>query len=72
MRKLSFPFLKDKKCRVRVITDEEGGNTYFFNTLSTILKQQNITIPIYPKYITQNKKKFRPNKKYKPKINYYP
>ena len=73
MRKLSFPFLENKKCSVRVITDEEGGNTYFFNTLRRILEQKNIIIPIYPKYINKTKKEeFKPNGKYKPIISYYP
>ena len=76
MRKNEFPFLENKKCSVRVITDEEGGNTLFFNTLTKIIPDFNdIVIPQY-KVDTSNwleiKQKAIPSLDYKPEIKYYP
>jgi hypothetical protein len=70
--KLNFPFLANKKCSVRVITDDEGGNDYFKNMVPRILKQENIIIPVYSNYTKPDINIYRPNLEYKPKINYYP
>ena len=72
MRKLNFPFLANKKCSVRVITEDEGGNNYFKNMVPRILKEENISTPVYSNYIKPNINKYRPNLNYKPKISYYP
>ena len=76
MNKSKFPFVKDKKCSVRVITDEDGGNTLFFNTLTKIIGDfKDINIPKY-NIDTSNwsevKRKLRPSGDYKPEIKYYP
>lgn len=74
MRKTNFPFLENKKCGVKVITEEEGGNNYFLNHVNNTRKKYNMEIIKYPTfdYNKLNKKVYRPNNDYKPNINYYP
>jgi asparagine synthetase B (glutamine-hydrolysing) len=72
MRANKFPFLENKKCSVRVITDEEGGNDYFFNIVNKIKKEHNYKETIYPKYNGINKSLYRPKGNFKPIIKYYP
>ena len=64
--------VENKKCSVRVITDEEGGYDYFFKIKTKINKKLGITEPIYPKYKGVDNKLYRPTLTYKPQIKYYP
>ena len=72
MRDNKFPFLENAKCSVRVLTDEDGGNKYFFNSLGKILEEENIFLPKYKKIIKGSNSKYRPTINYKPEIKYYP
>jgi asparagine synthetase B (glutamine-hydrolysing) len=72
MIKKNFPFLKNKKCSVRVITDKEGGNEYFFNVLKEILNSLKIKINEYNQIENINKELYRPTLNNKPVIKYYP
>lgn len=74
MRKNNFPFLENKKCSVKVLTKEDGGNDYFLKNALKIRNELGINRINYPTYNYKNinKKKNRPNLNYKPNINYYP
>lgn len=74
MRKYKFPFLVNKKCGVRVLTKEDGGNKYFLDNALKIRNKLGINRIKYSKYnyYSINKKNLRPNLNYKPKIKYYP
>jgi len=72
MRVNNFPFLENKKCSVRVITDNEGGNDYFFKVASKVKNALNIKNPVFPNPIQLDKSIFRPNLNYKPEIKYFP
>jgi asparagine synthetase B (glutamine-hydrolysing) len=49
MRKSDFPFLQNKKCSVRVLTDEDGGHESFFKIAEGIQKK----LGLYNKYINK-------------------
>jgi len=72
MRKYNFPFLENKKCSVRVITDEEGGNDYFFYIVNRINTKLGIEKKTYPKLGTIKKEHYRPTLTFNPIIKYYP
>lgn len=66
MRKEQFPFLDNKKCSVRVLTDKDGGNESFFKIAEDIQKEYNL----YKKYKnipTKNRDYWEKNG-----IKYYP
>ena len=72
MRQNNFPFLENKKCSVRVITDDEGGNDYFFKVALKVKKELDIVNPVFKDAIPLDKSLFRPNLNYKPDIKYFP
>ena len=72
MRKNNFPFLENKKCSVRVITKEDGGNDFFLNNSLKIRNKLGMNRINYPKFNGIKNKLYRPTLTYKPKINYYP
>ena len=72
MRKNKFPFLENKKCSVRVLTKEDGGNDYFFKISNKIHNELGIIKNTYPKFTGVKNKLYRPTLTYKPNINYYP
>lgn len=72
MRKNNFPFLENKKCSVRVLTKEDGGNDFFLNNALKIRNELGMNRINYPKFNDIKNKLYRPTLTYKPKINYYP
>lgn len=74
MRNNNFPFLENKKCSVRVLTKEDGGNDYFLKNAKKLRSNMNIKESKFGKfnYSSLNKSIYRPNLDYKPEIKYYP
>lgn len=55
MRIHNFPFLENKKCRVRVITDEDGGHDIFFGVTRDICLNMGIRETFPSRYSVSNK-----------------
>ena len=74
MDKCKFPYLKNEKCRVRIIQDKDGGRERFTDHARKVKLINNYVKPIYPiyNYKTFKKQPYRPNLNFKPCINYYP